>query len=301
MAAASSNAVAAVVYVSSAAPGLVSQLRALAASVGTPSARVLNVFSDVPYARTSLLIAGEPTAVARTAVSTARAAVAELDLREHVATHPRIGTVDHIAVAPLPAAPTAAAVAAAAAPALDFERARGTALSIGTQLGAGDEPLSVYLYGAAHAHGRSLAATRRLTPYFKPTAGWAAPPELGPRTPSERAGACCVGAVRLVLNYNLLLDTTEQQLARAVADAVRGRTGGLPAVEALALRHGDERYEVACNLLEPDDARSSPAAVRARAEEAARALGVSVVSDYTIGLTADQIVARLAEPAEPHA
>ena len=90
--------IAAVVYVSTASSALVGRLSKLCSM---PGARLLNVFSDEPYARTSLLIAGDPGAVVDSASRVAAEAVEALDLRTHSATHPRIGTVDHISVASL--------------------------------------------------------------------------------------------------------------------------------------------------------------------------------------------------------
>jgi glutamate formiminotransferase len=268
--------VAAVVYVSTTSSPLLTELRKLAA--GSASARLLTVFTDEPYARTSFLIAGEPGAVSESAVRVATAAAAALDLRAHVATHPRIGVVDHISVAPIDSSDLEPAAAAAAA------------------IGAGFAPaVPVYFYGGARADGRSLAATRRLTPYFGGGATWTTAPDLPAGATSAaidpRLGACCCGASALVLNYNLLLETTDAAVARAIASAVRTRSGGPPGVEALALEHEGGRYEVACNLLAPET--TSPAAVRALADAAAAAHGTSVRSDYTIGLTTAQIRAKL--------
>ncbi|KAG8464494.1 hypothetical protein KFE25_003557 [Diacronema lutheri] len=176
------------------------------------------------------------------------------------------------------------------------------AADVARGIGAAIAPVvPVYLYGAAHAEGRTLAATRRLTPYFKPSNGWAAPPDLPDATagsapfepPSARTGACCCGAVPLVLNFNMALATSDGDAARAVADAVRTRSGGPPGVEALALAHEGGRFEVACNLLAPDE--TTPAVVRALADAAAARAGTSVVSEYTIGLSVAEIRERLAE------
>lgn len=274
--------IAAVVYVSTAASSVLRGLKQLAFA-GAPGARLLTVFTDEPYARTSMLLAGEPAAVCASAVRIAQAALAELDMREHVATHPRIGVVDHITVAPVDAS---------------MERAAEAARAIGAALAP---TVPVYFYGAAHTGGRSLAATRRLTPYFKASNGWTEPPDLpaaaaaaGPfAPPTDRLGACCCGATPLVLNFNMALATSDAAAARAVADAVRTRSGGPPGVESLALVHEGGRFEVACNLLAPE--RTPPAAVRALADAAAANAGTSVVSEYTIGLTLAQIRERLAE------
>ncbi len=62
-------------------------------------------------------------------------------------------------------------------------------------------------------------------------------PDFGPSKLDPRRGLATVGALPWVVNFNILLQTDDLQLARQIARAVSGRGGGLPSVEAMALPH----------------------------------------------------------------
>ena len=249
-------------------------------------AKVLYNFVDEAYERSSYCIGGEPEAVAESVVALTRDALGRIDFREFNGTHPTLGTVDHVAVNSLDGASLGAAAAAARV--------------IAERLGA-EARLPTLLYGAAHADGRSLAATRRLTPYFRSTdpsdvAAFAGPFDAGPAAVDPAVGVACVGACAHVLNYNVVLATADAAAAKRVASAVRSRgpadaRGRLPAVEALALAH-EGQYEVACNLLDVET--TPPEAVLERVAAAARDVGVAVDRSYHIGLTRAEIAAALA-------
>ena len=249
---------------------------------------------DAPYNRTNFTLLGRSVPqLAAAAVALARAAVAALDLRAHAATHPRLGTVDHISCHPLP--PPGGADGGAtqqwqaeqqrqaeqqqqqqaeqAGLAAGEAAAAALALTIAQQLGSGGPALPVYLYGWAHPQRRPLDALRRELGYFRgaTTGTWQGSLQLDPSAgaqPGEaqalprapcfgsaaapvRSGVCCVGAAPWIVNYNVLLHTDDMAAARAIARGVSHRGGGMPGVQAMALRHTDG-IEVACNLLQPD-------------------------------------------------
>lgn len=201
-------------------------------------------FVDQPYNRSSYTLVGRsPEGLSAAAVALARAALAALDLRRHAASHPRLGTVDHISLHPLGSdgRPAAAGMPEAAA----------AARLVAEALGQGPHAVPTYLYGAAHPQARPLADLRRRLGYFRPQAAggqWQGalppppaplPPCFGPAEPPPDAGVCCVGAVPWLVNFNVLLDTADAAAAREVARAVGERGGGLPSVQAMALQHGD--------------------------------------------------------------
>ncbi|CAM9734659.1 unnamed protein product, partial [Sphacelaria rigidula] len=88
-------------------------------------------------------------------------------------------------------------------------------------------------------------------------------------------GVATIGCTPMVTNYNILLDTKSLPLAAAVTRSVREKDGGLPWVEALSLVQADGMYEVACNLLRPDE--TTPGMVLKAAEAAAARAGVRVL------------------------
>ncbi len=76
-----------------------------------------------------------------------------LDLRQHAATHPRLGVIDHISLHPLQ--PTAATSAAGEGLASAARCAREASAGLGAM------GLPVYLYGHARDDRRTLADIRR--------------------------------------------------------------------------------------------------------------------------------------------
>ena len=306
----------------------------------THGARVVNVFRDVEYNRTGFTLgvrvgaegdAAEPLGAAATAL--AERALSLVDLRDHAATHPRCGVVDHISCHAVGDADASVAVSLA----------RGIGARVGDRLG-----LPVLLYGAASAKGAGLADLRRRHGYFRETAGtgsgWSGAhvvaggtvdAEYGPRDVPPESGIVMVGATPWVCNYNVPVgatprearaaahasaektagaaneeDTREDTTSRAVREGRRiarrlsERGGGLPSVQAMALPHGeDERgvvVEIACNLL--DETRTGPKAVQAEiarlcAEESKgdSAFRWDVRDGYVTNLTPETILERLAE------
>jgi hypothetical protein len=106
-------------------------------------------------------------------VDLASAALEALDLRNHVATHPRLGVVDHISVHPLPFArgsdnrhDTAAsrspvAIHTASPDAGHVAAAVDVVRSVASRLASEPWDVPCYFYGAAHPQNRKLADIRR--------------------------------------------------------------------------------------------------------------------------------------------
>ena len=153
----------------------------------THGARVVNVFRDVEYNRTGFTLgvrvgaegdAAEPLGAAATAL--AERALSLVDLRDHAATHPRCGVVDHISCHAVGDADASVAVSLA----------RGIGARVGDRLG-----LPVLLYGAASAKGAGLADPAGGTVLAKPRGPGPAGPArtswpAAPWTPSTARGTC---------------------------------------------------------------------------------------------------------------
>ena len=303
----------------------------------THGARVVNVFRDVEYNRTGFTLgvrvgdegdAAEPLGAAATAL--AERALSLVDLRDHAATHPRCGVVDHISCHAVGDADASVAVSLA----------RGIGARVGDRFG-----VPVLLYGAASAKGAELADLRRRHGYFRETAGtgtWSGAhvvdggtvdAEYGSREVPPESGIVMIGATPWVCNYNVPVgatprearalssaektegaaneeggeDTTSRAVreGRRIARRLSERGGGLPGVQAMALPHGeDERggvvVEIACNLL--DETRSRPDAVQAEIarlcaeeNEGDSAFRWDVRDGYVTNLTPETILERLAE------
>jgi glutamate formiminotransferase len=190
------------------------------AVAATPGAYLLDRTSDASHNRSVLTIAGEATAVEAALERTIEVSIRDIDMERHTGEHPRIGAVDVIPFVPLGTTTLAECV----------ELAR----SFGSRIAERFE-LPVYLYARAATRPERvrLADVRR--------GGYEAvrdeihlpdrTPDFGPARTHPRAGAVAVGARPFLIAWNINLESTDLELARRIARAVRESSGGLPAVQ----------------------------------------------------------------------
>lgn len=232
-------------------PVLVAEIAAAAGSA------LLDVHRDRHHNRSVLTLIGEdaPRAVAD-------AAVAQLDLGNHVGVHPRIGVVDVVPFVALEGSDPADAVAA---------RDRFGAWAA--------EALA--LPGFAYGSERTLPDVRRGA--FSTLA-----PTWGPATPHRTAGAVAVGARPLLVAYNVWVDGIDLTTTRAVAAAVRS-----PTLRALGLGVG-ERLQVSMNLVAPTV--TGPAAATDAVAAVVAAHGGEVTGCELVGLLPQAVL----DATDPH-
>jgi glutamate formiminotransferase len=185
---------------------------------------VLDLNADKDHNRAVVTFVGSPQAVAEAAFRISAKAIELIDMNQHRGEHPRMGAVDVIPFVPLGEASMQEAIAAA----------RQVGRRLGEELG-----IPVYLYeeAATRPERRNLADVRRgqyeglpeklADPQWKP--------DFGPNRPHPTAGATAVGARIYLVAYNVNLGTSEIDIAKAIARAVRARTGGLHNVKALGV------------------------------------------------------------------
>ena len=257
-------------------PEVVSRL--LAAASSAPGVRLLDASSDPDHNRSVLTLAGEPEALHESLLALYAAALAEIDLTRHQGVHPRVGAVDVTPFVPLEGTPMAVAVAAA-------ERL-GAALA--ERFG-----LAVYLYEqAARVPGRRRLADLRRGGFegFAARLGdpaWA--PDYGPARVHPTAGVTVVGARFFLLAFNVVLETAEVAVARAIARRVRESGGGLPAVRAMGVYLASrDRAQVSMNLVDFRQTSLFTALDRVRRE--AEAEGTRVLETEVIGLVPEAAI-----------
>jgi glutamate formiminotransferase len=235
-----------------------------------PGAYVLDIHSDADHNRSVITFAGEANAVAEAAFQAVRVAASLIDMTRHSGQHPRIGATDVLPFVPLAGT--------------TLEECAMIARTVGARIGA-ELAIPVYLYGAAalRPERRELPAVRR-GEYEALVAGIGRDPDRAPDYGPARigpAGATAVGARMPLIAYNLYLNTADVTIARRVAAAVRGSSGGLRGVRALGLLVGG-RAQVSMNLV---DHRTTPIhrVVEMVEREAAR-YGAAVVEGELVGL-----------------
>jgi glutamate formiminotransferase len=235
---------------------------ALASSEGV---RILRSERDTDHNRSVITLAGPPDAVAEAALRGIAVAVERIDLRQHQGVHPRMGAADVVPFVPLEGATLADCVAIA----------HRTGEEVWKRF-----HVPVYFYEAAARtpERRMLENCRRggfENPNIAPDVGG---PELHPT-----AGACIVGARKILVAFNINLATEDVAIARAIARKIRASSGGMPFLKALGLPLAERGLaQVSMNLT---DFEQTPLHVvfEAVAREAAL-YGVEIAGSEIIGL-----------------
>ena len=250
-------------------------VRAIGAAFARDAA-LLDVHSDPDHNRSVFTLAGHDEKLVASLLAGVAAASDLIDLREHVGVHPRVGVADVVPLVPLVPGEMEAAITAA----------REVARRIGVELG-----LPVFLYGEVGA-GRRPAFFRRggLDELRRRVDSGELEPDAGPGRIDARSGAVLVGARVQLVAYNVELDTDDVGVARAVAEAVRESSGGMPGVQAIGLRlPRTGRVQVSMNVIDVDGAPLHEVVERVRREAQAR--GVEVAGGEVVGLMPERVVA----------
>jgi glutamate formiminotransferase len=188
-----------------------------------PETLLLGYEREQDHNRAVYTFAGPAEAVLESAVRAAVQAAQEIDLTAHRGVHPRIGAADVIPFVPLDETTMEECVSIA-------ERA---AEAIWTRAGV---PSYLYEFAARVPARRKLEFIRKhgfealrvsSDPSLLPDVGG---PELHPT-----AGACAIGARRILIAANVNLDSSDLALAKRIARSIRASSGGLPHVKALGL------------------------------------------------------------------
>lgn len=247
-------------------------IAAIARAVEAGGALLLDSSADPSHNRAVFTMAGEANAIVDSLLRLVETTVAHVDLRTHRGVHPRIGAVDVIPLIPL--------AGASMTECIELSHVLGRAVADTFQV-----PVYLYEHSATRPERRRLEQIRRgnfegLAEKMT-RAEWA--PDYGPAAPHPTAGATVVGARMPLVAYNVNLDSTDVDVARAIAVAVRESSGGLPCVKALGLPLLHRNVaQVSMNLT--DFTRTSVQAAFDAVEQEATARGVRVLESELIGL-----------------
>jgi glutamate formiminotransferase len=226
---------------------------------------VLRSEMDPDHNRSVITFAGPPDAVSEGALRGIETAVERIDLRQHQGVHPRMGAADVVPFVPLEGSTLAECVVIA----------RQTGEKVWKRLG-----VPVYFYeAAAMSKDRRLLEKVRRGGFENPNMA----PDLGGPALHPSAGACIIGARKILIAFNINLATDDVQVAREIARKIRASSGGMPFVKALGLPLAARGLaQVSMNLT---DFEQTPLHVvfDAVAREAA-ARGVAIAGSEIIGL-----------------
>jgi glutamate formiminotransferase/formiminotetrahydrofolate cyclodeaminase len=203
-------------------------------------------------------------------------AAALIDLNQHAGEHPRIGATDVCPFIPLDGATMDDCIALA----------RTLGKRVGEELGI---PVFLYERAATRPDRENLADIRRGEfEQAKVEIGTNANrvPDFGPNRIHPTAGATVIGARPFLVAYNVYLGGAENvPVAKEVAKAVRGSSGGLRHVKGLGLEV-DGQAQVSMNLVDTEKTPVFRAFEMVKRE--AEAHGVSPTWSEIVGLVPEQ-------------
>jgi glutamate formiminotransferase len=255
-------------------PEVVARLAAAVTSV--PGVRLLDVSSDPDHNRSVLTLTGEAGDLHAALLALYESALREIDLTRHSGVHPRVGAVDVTPFIPLGDTPMKEAVAAAEALAAEVAERF-------------DLPVYLYEQAARTPERRRLADIRRggFEGFPARMADPAWTPDFGPTGVHPTAGVTVIGARFFLIAFNVVLETADVSVAKAIARKVREAGGGLPAVRAMGVYLGSRGLaQVSMNLV--DFRQTSPLTAFNRVRQEAEALGVRVLESELIGLMPEE-------------
>ncbi|MGA2214809.1 MAG: glutamate formimidoyltransferase [Bryobacteraceae bacterium] len=226
---------------------------------------VLRAEMDSDHNRSVITFVGPPDAVAEGALRGIGTAVQRIDLRKHAGVHPRMGAADVVPFVPLEGATLADCVAIA----------RRTGEEVWKRF-----QVPVYFYEAAalNPDRRRLENCRR-GGFENPSIA----PDIGGPALHPSAGACIIGARKLLIAFNVNLKTDDVRVARDIARIIRASSGGMPFVKALGLPlAGRGLVQVSLNLTDFEQTPLHRVFDAVRREAAAH--GVEIAGSEIIGL-----------------
>ncbi len=257
-------------------PEIVAQIRDAIATV--EGAAILDVSSDASHNRTVVTFVVPVEKAVDAAFAGIRAARERIDLTQHSGEHPRMGAADVVPFIPLEGT--------------TMEDCIVLARTLGERVGRELEiPVFLYERAATRADRENLADVRRGE--FEGLRGEigsnpARTPDFGPNRIHPTAGAVAIGARPFLVAYNVYLGpATNLQVAKDVAKAVRGSSGGLRYVKGLGLEV-DGQAQVSMNLVDAEKTPLHRAFDMVRME--AEAQGVSPTWSEIVGLVPERVL-----------
>jgi glutamate formiminotransferase len=190
---------------------------------------LFDLHSDATHNRSVFTLGGEPGAVPDALLAGAGAVRRGIDMHAHQGAHPCIGALDVCPVVYLRS--------------VDRDPARRAAFEVADAIGR-ELDIPVFLYGELASSPERQELTRRMR------AG-EVKPDRGPGEPHRTAGGTLVTARSPLAAFNVVLDTSELEVGRAIAGEVRESDGGLPWVRAIALELPGGRIQIAINVHDP--------------------------------------------------
>ncbi|MFZ5816547.1 MAG: glutamate formimidoyltransferase [Bacillota bacterium] len=247
-------------------------IEAIAGAIAAQGVKLLSVSADADHNRTVVTFVGNPEQVVRAAIRGVEVAARLIDLTQHQGNHPRMGATDVIPFIPISGC--------------DMKDCVALARQVGEALGQMGIPVFLYEEAATRPDRKNLADVRRgefegLREKIGKDPDKT--PDFGPNAIHPTAGCTAVGARMPLIAYNINLGTSDLEIAKKIAKAVRGSSGGLVGCKALGIPLAERnQVQVSMNMVNYKDTPLHRAFELVRIE--AERYGVPVVGSEIVGL-----------------
>lgn len=249
-------------------------VRLIAESIAAvQSACVLDTQLDPDHNRSVITFVASPKKVVAAAVNAVRRASELIDMRAHQGEHPRLGATD----------------------VLPFVPVRGVTMDDCVRVAheAGEIiarelliPVYFYEHAALRSERVNLEDVRRGALELlrqQITTNPERAPDVGLAQVHDAAGAIAVGARPILIAFNVILRSSDINVARQIARKIRARNGGLPFLKALGFRlHTRGLVQVSMNLVNYEV--TGMAAAYDAIQREAELIGVEIESAEIVGL-----------------
>lgn len=263
-----------------------SKINSIAAAIrSVPGVSLLHIDISAAANRTVMTFAGNPAAVLEAAYQAVKTAAEVIDMQRQEGVHPRVGATDVCPLIPLAG--------------IDMDDAIEYAKQLGDRVGRElNIPVYLYEYAASKDYRRALPDIRK--GQYEGLAGKMQQPEwqpdYGPAAFNPATGATVIGARKILVAFNISLNTKDVTKAAYIAERIResgytvtvsGRKervkGLLPKVRAIGWYMADfECAQISMNLL--DYKVTSPIKVWEACRHLAAQCGIEIIGSEVIGL-----------------
>lgn len=199
---------------------------------------LLDFQSDGSHNRSVMTLIGTPVAIEEVAFRLCRTAMERIDLRKHHGEHPRMGATDVMPFVPARNITLQECV----------ELSKRVAERIWKELSI---PSFLYEDSCTREERRNLATIRKgqfegMNEKLQQEE-WL--PDYGERKVHETAGITAIGARMPLVAFNVNLDTDDVEIAKKIAKAIRGSSGGFRYCKALGIKLEDRNIaQVSMNM-----------------------------------------------------
>lgn len=235
--------------------------------------KLLDYSSDPDHNRTDVTFIGEPQSVKEAALDLAIKCVELIDMNKHRGEHPRMGAIDVVPFVPVYNVTMEECVKLAHEFAKEFSEKTGV-------------PCFLYEEAATRPDRINLADVRKGEFEGLKEAIGRDPdkvPDYGPNRIHPTAGATAVGARFFLIAFNVNLGTSNIEIAKRIAKAVRHSSGGYRYVKAMGFEI-KERGIVQVSMNMTNYQRTPIFRVFETIKNEAERYGVPVISSEIVGL-----------------